>query len=147
MRDGTMVDRERHGGMSAVIRLRVNAAFSGETLYELEDSVKVGERDVCLLTTDSSLSTGYRNQAVVLVLEKDAAEVAGLLETLMKTPVCVCPPNLMGLDGTTYDMEIIRGFNRVQFTWWGKLPEQWANLAPLVRFMVSGAADPVPGNV
>ena len=33
---------------------------------------------------------------------------------------------------------IIRGFNRVQFTWWGKLPEQWANLAPLIRFMVSG---------
>lgn len=38
----------------------------------------------------------------------------GVFDALMKTPVCVCSPNVMGLDGTTYAMEIIRGFNRVQ---------------------------------
>jgi hypothetical protein len=62
-----------------------------------------------------------------------------MFDALMKTPVCGSPPNVMGRDGITYAMKIIRGFNRVQFTWWGKLPKQWANLAPLVRFMVSGA--------
>ena len=38
----------------------------------------------------------------------------------------------MGLDGSTYTLEIMQGMNEIRLHWWHDLPAAWSGLAPLL---------------
>jgi len=55
--------------------------------------------------------------------------------------VSVAPESVLGLDGTTYELLVERGFNRIQFTWWGEPPAAWQAIRELSNTLLD-LADP-----
>jgi hypothetical protein len=63
--------------------------------------------------------------------EVPPSEAKKLTAVLEQQVVSVAPECVLGLDGTTYELLIERGFNRIQFTWWGEPPTAWRALREL----------------
>ena len=55
--------------------------------------------------------------------------------------VAVCPQYVSGLDGTTITFKLSNGMNRVEFSWWISLPEQWGELAGVLEFLQTRRLD------
>src|SRR5688572_20350300 len=55
----------------------------------------------------------------------EAREIIDILEHQL---VSIAPESILGLDGTTYELLIERGFSKVQFTWWCDPPRVWKAL-------------------
>jgi hypothetical protein len=66
----------------------------------------------------------------------EARELSGILKGLT---IAIVPQGGMGLDGTTYELLIERGFNKVQFTWWSDPPEAWKSLGDLSKRLLASA--------
>lgn len=66
----------------------------------------------------------------------EAKEITAILEHLV---VSVAPQGFAGLDGTTYDLLIERGFNRIRFTWWSEPPAVWQALGSLSKTLLKRA--------
>jgi hypothetical protein len=58
-----------------------------------------------------------------------------MLAILEKQVVSLSPESVLGLDGTTYELLIERGFNKVQFTWWSKPPAGWRAIGELSKIL------------
>ena len=67
-------------------------------------------------------------------------EVREILDILQHQVVSVDPEAIVGLDGTTYELLIERGFSKVQFTWWCEPPAVWKALGKLSKRLL-GIAD------
>lgn len=65
-----------------------------------------------------------------------AEKITAALESLVMS---VVPAEVFGLDGTTYELLIERGFNKIQFTWWGEPPAAWRALRELSNALLSVA--------
>lgn len=65
------------------------------------------------------------------------AGVAEIARLLKGTTVPLAPEFAMGLDGTTWELRIEYGWNRVHLAWWPELPRAWQSLRPLLDFLVS----------
>jgi hypothetical protein len=57
--------------------------------------------------------------------EVPAAEASAILDILQHQIAFIIPEATIGLDGTTYELLIERGFSKVQFTWWCDPPLGW----------------------
>ncbi len=66
--------------------------------------------------------------------EAETVELARMLEG---ATVPLPPEFAIGLDGTTWELQIEHGWNRVQLAWWARLPQAWRSLRPLLDFLVS----------
>jgi hypothetical protein len=66
-------------------------------------------------------------------------EAHRILAILENRVASVSPEHVMGLDGTTYDLLIERGFNKVQFTWWCEPPAAWQALGELSKMLLERA--------
>jgi len=66
-------------------------------------------------------------------------EVEEILDTLKSQIPSAIPEAISGLDGTTYELLIERGFNKVQFTWWCEPPGVWKALGELSRRLLNRA--------
>jgi hypothetical protein len=66
----------------------------------------------------------------------EAKTITSILEHLIVTAV---PESVEGLDGTTYTLRIKRGFNVVEFTWWGEPPARWQALGGLAKMLLKMA--------
>jgi hypothetical protein len=60
--------------------------------------------------------------------EVPQSEAKKLTAALEHEALYVTPESVEGLDGTTYELLIERGFNRIQFKWWGEPPAAWRAL-------------------
>jgi len=68
---------------------------------------------------------------------RDAEKITAALESQVMS---VVPEEVFGLDGTTYELVIKRGFNKIQFRWWGEPPAAWRALRELSNTLL-GVAD------
>jgi len=72
--------------------------------------------------------------------EVPPSEAKKLTAAMEHQAVSVAPEGVLGLDGTTYELLIERGFNRIQYTWWGEPPAAWRPLRKLSNTLL-GVAD------
>ncbi len=56
------------------------------------------------------------------------------LSSVAITPVA---SQVIGLDGTTYSLRVVAGFNSVRYVWWNDLPPEWSSLKPAVDLLLS----------
>jgi hypothetical protein len=80
----------------------------------------------------------YRATVEVASVSIDPADIGRLIRRFQSTPIPLAiakPP--VGLDGTSYELKIGGPFCRAQITWWVRLPEEWAALAPLIDEMAA----------
>ncbi len=70
------------------------------------------------------------------------AEAREILDTLESQVPSTVPEVIFGLDGTTYELLIERGFNRVQFAWWCEPPAVWKALGELSSRLLNRANAP-----
>jgi hypothetical protein len=77
--------------------------------------------------------------------EVSPTEVRDILDILEHQVISVVPETVMGLDGTTYELLIERGFSKVQFTWWCEPPAVWKALGEISkRLLLIADATSVP---
>jgi hypothetical protein len=69
--------------------------------------------------------------------EVPAAEASEILDILQHQIAFIVPEVTIGLDGTTYELLIERGFSKVQFTWWCEPPLGWEALGEVARKILS----------
>jgi len=69
--------------------------------------------------------------------EVSPTEVREILDILQHQVISVVPETIVGLDGTTYELLIERGFSKVQFTWWCEPPEVWKTLGEVSKRLLS----------
>ena len=69
-------------------------------------------------------------------------EAREILDTLESQVPSAVPEAIFGLDGTTYELLIERGFNRIQFTWWCEPPAVWKALGELSERLLNMANAP-----
>jgi hypothetical protein len=77
-------------------------------------------------------SVGWRRDIPV----EEVREILGILD---RHVFPVVPEATSGLDGTTYELLIERGLNKVQFNWWCEPPEVWKALGELSRRLLNKA--------
>jgi hypothetical protein len=65
--------------------------------------------------------------------EVSPTEVRDILDILEHQLISVVPETVIGLDGTTYEFFIERGFSKVQFTWWCEPPAVWKALGEISK--------------
>jgi hypothetical protein len=65
--------------------------------------------------------------------EVPAAEANEILDILQHQIAYTVPEATIGLDGTTYELLIERGFSKIQFTWWCDPPLGWKSLGEVAR--------------
>jgi len=80
-------------------------------------------------------SVGWRRDIPV----EEVREILGILDRRVFPAVLEATS---WLDGTTYELLIERGFNRVQFTWWCEPPGVWKALGELSRRLLNRADAP-----
>jgi hypothetical protein len=71
--------------------------------------------------------------------EVSPTEVRDILDNLEHRVIPVVPEPIIGLDGTTYELLIERGFSKVQFTWWCEPPPAWNALGEVSKRLLSVA--------
>jgi hypothetical protein len=71
--------------------------------------------------------------------EVPTLEAREIMEILERQVLPVVPETIEGLDGTTYELLIERGFNKVQFTWWCEPPRVWKALAKVAKALLNRA--------
>ncbi len=64
-------------------------------------------------------------------LDSQAAEAA--IKDLLHTPLYICNQEILGLDGTSYLLEISIGLQRMRFSWWEDLPPEWKGLSAVLK--------------
>jgi hypothetical protein len=69
--------------------------------------------------------------------EVPAAEASAILDILQHQIAFIIPEATIGLDGTTYELLIERGFSKVQFTWWCDPPLGWKALGEVANKILS----------
>ena len=62
-------------------------------------------------------------------------EAESMLAILEKQVVSLSPESVLRLDGTTYELLVERGFNKVQFTWWSEPPAGWRAIGELSKIL------------
>jgi hypothetical protein len=115
-----------------------------ETIIKVIDSPTPEEKIVYTLERDFASDGGIRyfitrdqSRCTYIVgdtfsrTEIERARAEHYLDDIAKTTIEVCPNAVLGCDGRTTTIEIERGLNKVSFTWWEGLPEQWENLNTL----------------
>jgi len=55
-----------------------------------------------------------------------------LLSLIADLRLPVNTPWIVGCDGAISRLELLSGFQKVSFEWWGEIPEAWADLGPLI---------------
>jgi hypothetical protein len=69
-----------------------------------------------------------------------------LLQNLAEARIPALPPDRAGVDGTTYELRLTRGFNQVSYTWWPGVPRNFEPLAAFCNELLKlgGLKDRVP---
>lgn len=73
------------------------------------------------------------------IFEGDAAD---LLEKLKEVSISVAPEYIVGCDGTTYELIVDSGFNRVHYQWWSEIPKGWEALIDASNALLKLAGKP-----
>lgn len=79
------------------------------------------------------LMPGYHEIAIDVTVLRAALAALASVETRRWFPA---DADELGVDGETYWLAMTRGRSRVQLRWWGDGPQEWRELATLVRSVV-----------
>jgi len=121
--------------MKKMITIRVSPSFEGTTTIRLERETYEGGRFLYYIIHDQSQSTGYRAGPDIRKYQIPPEVAEAIIKELESSQIGICPEEVMGCDGTTTEIEIERGFNKVSFTWWQELPKQWKNLSKVIELL------------
>lgn len=84
----------------------------------------------------------------VVELDIPESEIQEKLKSIEETQIPAVPEFTMGVDGTTYELNIGSGFNSVYYHWWGDPPKGWEPFASLVKWlMVQLPTDLIIGSI
>ncbi|MGB2634310.1 MAG: hypothetical protein WAM58_10275 [Candidatus Acidiferrum sp.] len=142
-----------------LVALKEKPSFEGELCAHLREDYDADGRAkyflVCQKTPpfnveEFALIAGVRGGLVVDNCEEitkgiswrqevSPTEVREILDILEHQVISVVPETVMGLDGTTYELLIERGFSKVQFTWWCEPPAVWKVLGEVSKRLLSVA--------
>lgn len=84
-------------------------------------------------------SLGEITKTVDWQREVPTLEARELMEILERQVLPVVPETILGLDGTTYELLIERGFSEVRFTWWCDPPRVWKALGEVAKTLLNRA--------
>ena len=98
--------------------------------------------------TDISLITGYANPQAFLAVEQDfqtagrhrvsRARIRHIVDLAKAIRVSPVPTeSIAGLDGTTFELAITAGWNRIEFHWWVRLPRGWRPIGEIAQELVT----------
>lgn len=121
--------------MEEMIKIRVSPSFEGATTVGLEREACEGGRFRYYIVHDQSQNTGYRAGPDIRKYQIPPEVADAIIKELESSEIGICPEEVMGCDGTTTQIEIQRGFNKVSFTWWQGLPKQWKNLSKVIALL------------
>jgi hypothetical protein len=93
--------------------------------FPREASVKLSRSGIVFDDGMLHLS-GEPDEAVKLEVPKQDFEK--FVRELRTIQIPAFPSNEMGLDGTTYEIQISNGFNDATYSWWEDPPEGWEPL-------------------
>ncbi len=87
------------------------------------------------------LSGGYGKMYDKQKVEKDipSTQVNRVLAFLSSSRISPIPTFAMGVDGTTYSLEVSTGYNSVSYTWWGTIPDEYEPFKELIKSLLSWA--------
>jgi hypothetical protein len=74
--------------------------------------------------------------------ELDDLEAEALERCLARVSLPLLPQFAIGLDGTTWKLDLENGWNKVQLEWWPQLPAAWESLRPLLDYLAALAELP-----
>jgi hypothetical protein len=63
----------------------------------------------------------------------DYGDIVHIIQNIEVTSI---PEFALGLDGTTYELNIRNGFNSAAYHWWGEPPAGWENLGKFTEKLI-----------
>jgi hypothetical protein len=104
---------------------------------ELRECHSLGRSSVICISSNGRLWTAQgiqlpsiselRKRPPTYIPQEQGTAIYDLVRSVSVTPF---PTFALGVDGTTYMLSLSAGFNSVCYKWWGKLPDEWADLNP-----------------
>lgn len=111
------------------IKITVSPSFDGEKIYHINRYLSsYNEPEYSMVIKDYSYSKPSEQHQK---LDSQAAEAA--IKDLLHTPLYICNQEILGLDGTSYLLEISIGLQRMRFSWWEDLPPEWKGLSAVLK--------------
>lgn len=111
------------------IKITVTPSFEGKKIYRIDRFLSSeNEPGYSMLIRDYSYIKPSEQH---LELDSQAAEAA--VKDLLQTPFYICSKESHGLDGTDYLLEVSIGLQRLRFSWWEDLPQEWTGLSEILN--------------
>ena len=98
-----------------------------------------------LLAAPSVKEAGQFQQNWTIDLSHAQAQTILKLCEGIVVSVKAAEPEIFGLDGWRFELELCSDMNSVTFAWWCDLPEEWQSLENLVNVLNSLVARVIPG--
>lgn len=126
LRDEPKVD------MDIRVVVHLDRSFQGCIQYVLSKGIDTdGQATYAVFTSDESYDNPGKS---AYHLERERAEK--VLRKVFQFHYPVASETHVGLDGTTYTVEIICGMTRsLRFRWWGDVPSEWSVLSDLLELL------------
>lgn len=75
------------------------------------------------------LAKGEAETMTARELTDDESEaLSKLIQVITIAPI---PSHIIGLDGTRHRLTVSNGFNKVEYKWWTRLPDEWKMLSQI----------------
>lgn len=130
------------------LTLSISPSFENSVVVSLLEHRKTNEHTYWIRygeteppTTDPLESVG-QSFSVTEEFEIFEGDAEDLLEKLKQASISVAPEYIMGCDGTTYELIIESGFNRVHYQWWSEAPKGWEALIEASNALLKLAGKP-----
>ena len=130
------------------LTLSISPSFENRVVVSLLEHRKTNEhsywiryQETASPTTDplESVEQPFSVTEECEIFEGDADD---LLEKLKEASISVAPEYIVGCDGTTYDLIVESGFNRVHYQWWSERPKGWEALIDASNALLKLAGKP-----
>jgi hypothetical protein len=69
------------------------------------------------------------------------SDYSDIVHIIQNIEVTTIPEFAIGLDGTTYELNISNGFNSIVYHWWEELPASWEDLGKFTAKLIEYARD------
>lgn len=118
--------------MNTILEIRESPSFENQRITRFEEHF---DRDLCerfSISIQSLATDCNRTQGEIIRKTIEPSRAKELINSISNLSIVVCPPDVLGLDGSTTELIISRGLNECRLTWWGSIPDQWSGLSDII---------------
>jgi len=127
--------------MNTIIEILESPSFEDQIVTRFESSSD-GDSTEKFHISVQRIDKNKSDSNVEIYRKKISTSVANnLIIKISSLTLTACPEFVLGLDGTTTELRITRGFNECRLSWWGSIPIQWNEVSELI-FELRQAAYP-----